>query len=109
MFDMNNAKFEDCHIQMNENDGVQVNVGISEPVNLNISKICSELECIASENENVKKIVQEIKSEMKKGGSKNKIHVLLDVLKDAISVATIVEKFPNVVDNVKSMIEKIIG
>lgn len=109
MFNMNDAQFTNCNVQINANDGTQINGGISEAVSTDINKICLELECIAAENETVKNTIQEIRAEIEKGTSKNKINSLLSALKNAISLLTVVEKFPNIVDKVKLMIEKIIG
>ena len=108
-FEMGNAQFQGCNIQMNTGNGTQINDNLSEATYANVNKICSELKSIAAENKEVRDTVQEIKSEIEKGASKKKINSLLSTLKNTISVVSIATRFPAIVDKVKPMIERIIG
>jgi hypothetical protein len=105
---MEHAKFENCSIQMNEGNGIQNNTTPLASIYEDVKLICSELEIVAAENNEVRDTVQKIKTEIEKGASRKKIDSLLGVLKNLISVATIALKFPQIIEKVKPMIEKII-
>ena len=107
MFDFSNATFNGP-VQANTGNGVQNNNCISNSDVEEINNICDTLRVISEENESIKNTIAEIQSEISRGASKSKIFSLLGTLKNAITVASVASKFPDIVEKVKGMISNII-